>query len=275
MIAFYGVFSVIFLGFGSQEAYSQLSELLDETGGQILTGGWGSVGQAGLVLLSGITGSLNPDLTDAQQVYAGLIFLLTWLTTVWLLRSALAGKPVRLRDGIYNSGAPIVPTALVLVVLFMQLIPAALGIIGFNSAVSAGMFDQGFVAMLVSIVVGLLVVLSTYWIVSTFIALIIVTLPGVYPLQAVRSAGDIVIGRRIRLLLRIAWLIAINIILWVVLMLPLVILARLLAGIAPITSSLPIVPIAMTIVGSMIVVWSATYIYLLYRKVVEDDAQPA
>jgi hypothetical protein len=38
---------------------------------------------------------------------------------------------------------------------------------------------------------------------------------------------------------------------------------------------LPMVPVIMTLLGSVIVVWSASYIYLLYRKVVEDDAQPA
>ena len=275
LVAFYALLSVVFIGLASQAAYIQLSDLLDQTGSEVLTGGWGAVGQASLLLLSGISGSFNPELTDAQQVYAGLIFLLTWLTTIWLLRAAMGGKHVRLRDGLYNAGAPIVATAVVLVVLLIQLVPAALAVLAFNSAVTAGLFEQGFIAMIVSLFCSMLVLLSIYWSVSTFVALIIVTLPGMYPWQAVKSAGDIVIGRRIRILLRIAWLLVINVILWIVVMLPVVLLTRAIGNVAPLVSSLPVVPVIMTVMGSIIVVWSAAYIYLLYRKVVEDDALPA
>ncbi len=275
VVLFYAVLGAVFVGLASQDAYSQLSRLLDDTGDDIFSGGWGSIGQAGLLLYSGLTGSLNPSLTDAQQVYAALIFLLTWLTTVWLLRASLAGKRPRLRDGLYNGGAPIVATAVVLVALFVQLLPAALAVIIMNSAIASSLFDYGFIAMLISVAAGMMILLSTYWATSTFIALIIVTLPGMYPWQAIRTAGDVVIGRRIRILLRITWLMVINAIIWLIVMLPIVLISRWLGGIIPFFDSLPVVPMAMTFIGSIIVVWSATYIYLLYRKVVEDDAQPA
>ncbi len=271
----YAVLGALFVGLASQDAYSQLSQLLDDTGEDIFSGGWGSIGQAALLLYSGLTGSLNPSLTDAQQVYAALIFLLTWLTTVWLLRASLAGKRPRLRDGLYNGAAPLVATAVVLVILLVQLLPAALAIIVMNSAIASSLFDYGFIAMIVSLAVVMLVLLSIYWATSTFIALVIVTLPGMYPWQAVRTAGDIVIGRRIRLLLRILWLMVINAVIWLIVMLPIVLISRWLSGMIQFLESLPVVPMAMTFAGSIIIVWSATYIYLLYRKVVEDDAQPA
>jgi hypothetical protein len=46
---------------------------------------------------------------------------MAWLTTVWLLRNILAGHKIKLRDGIYGSGSPILPTFLVSLILIVDL----------------------------------------------------------------------------------------------------------------------------------------------------------
>ena len=38
---------------------------------------------------------------------------------------------------------------------------------------------------------------------------------------------------------------------------------------------LPLVPITLIVMGALTVIWSASYVYLLYRRIVEDDALPA
>lgn len=275
VILTYAVLGAVFVGLASQDAYSQLSQLLDQTGGEIFTGGWGAIGQAGLLLFSGLSGSLNLELTEAQQIYSALILLLTWLTTVWLLRAILAGKKPRLRDGLYNAGSPIVSTGIVLIVALVQLLPATIGVIVFSSAMTTNLFDSGFMAMIISLGVGALILLSSYWVVSTIMALIIVTLPGMYPWQAVRTAGDLVIGRRLRLLLRIIWMMLGGVLVWIVVVLPVILLIRFLTPVLPFIATIPIVPIAIALITAVVIVWSATYMYLLYRKVVEDDAKPA
>lgn len=275
LVLTYAVLGALFVGLSSQDAYSQLSELLDDTGSDIFSGGWGAIGQAGLLLFSGLSGSLSPQFTDAQQIYSALILLLTWLTTVWLLRGILAGKAPRLRDGLYNAGGPIVATGIVLLVALLQLLPATLGIIVFSSAMTTNLFESGFMAMIISLAVGSLVLLSAYWVVSTLIALIIVTLPGMYPWQAIRTAGDIAVGRRLRLLLRILWMMAGNILVWVAVVLPVIVIDRFIKSAVPIIQNIPVVPVAIALISAIVVVWSATYMYLLYRKVVEDDAKPA
>ncbi len=275
LVLFYAVLGAAFVGLSSQSSYEQLSQLLDETGADVFSGGWGAVGQAGLLLLSGLSGSVAPELSDVQQVYAGIILLLTWLTTVWLLRALLAGKRPRLRDGVYNAGGPIVATGIVLLVLLIQLLPATIGIIVLNSAISTDLFKSGFIAMVISLSVVLLVILSLYWVVSTVIALIIATLPGMYPWQAIRSAGDVVIGRRVRILLRILWLMLGNAFAYIVIVLPVILLDRFIKEAIPAVQAVPFVPVVIALVSSVVVVWSASYLYLLYRKVVEDDASPA
>ncbi|MES2876603.1 MAG: hypothetical protein V4678_04000 [Patescibacteria group bacterium] len=275
LTVFYGVMGAVFVGLYSNDAYTQLSQLLDETGGEVFSDGWGAIGQAGLLLFAGASGSLSPQLNDAQYVYSGLILLLTWLATVWLLRAILAGNRPSLRDGLYNCGAPIVATAIVLIILIVQLLPATIAVIAFNSAMAADLFETGLIAMLVSLVAVLLVIVSMYWVVSTIMALIIVTLPGMFPWRAIRAAGDIVVGRRLRLLLRICWLILSTALAWVAIVLPVIIVDRYLKGLIPFVEPLPIVPVVIAFVSSAVVVWSASYMYLLYRKVVEDDASPA
>jgi hypothetical protein len=274
VVLFYGVLDSIFVGISSQDTYSQLNSLL--TGGSdVFQGGIGAVGQVGIIVLSGITGSFSPQLSESQQIYGFVLSLLTWLTTVWLLRAILSGKKPRFRDALYNSGSPIVATGLVFIVLIIQLIPAALAILAISISISTNLVQAGLISMVVMIAALLLMILSIYWVTSTIFALVIVTLPGMYPWQAIRASGDIVIGRRIRILLRIIWLLFIDLLAWVIVVIPVVILDRLLKSAISWLDWLPLVPIAILVVSSFIVVWSSSYIYLLYRKAVEDGANPA
>lgn len=271
----YAAVGVIFVGFASQDAYDQLSDVLSESGGTILAGGWGEFGKAALLLTSGLSGSFAPQLTDVQQVYAGILGLLAWLTTVWLLRSILNGHTPRLRDGIYSAGSPIVATTIVLVILMIQLIPGILAAVVLNVASSTGILDNGFVSLIFWVIGLLLALISAYWAVSTLIALVVVTLPGMYPWRAIQTAGDLVIGRRLRILLRLLWMSAGIAVSWIVVVLPTILIDRSLKSWLVFLDAVPFVPIAISLVTSAAVVWSGCYIYLLYRKVVDDDAKPA
>ena len=275
LVAFYAVLSGIFVGISSQSTFSEMSDVLQQTGKDILTGAWGEIGKAGLLLISAASGSFAPQLTDAQQVYSVLIVLIVWLTTVWLLRAILNGHTPKLREAIYNSGAPIVPTFLIVLLFFVQLAPFALAALGVSVALATGFLSNGIIGMIFWLIVGLLSVLSLYWVSSTILALVIITLPGMYPMQAIRAAGDLVVGRRLRILLRLLWLVLLIGIGWVVIMIPMILLNHWLTSLWPLLANVPLVPLAILIVTSLATVWSASYVYLLYRKVVDDDAAPA
>lgn len=273
---FYGVLSFLLVGLASQNAYMALADTLRETGSELFTGGWGELGRTTLLLASGLTGNWNEPLTEAEQIYVVFIGLLTWLTAVWLLRAMLAGGKPRLRDGLYSSGAPIVPTFIVCLVVLLQLAPVALSIVAFTSAVATGLITSGGVeAMLFWVVITLLVGLSLYWITSTLIALVVVTLPGMYPLKAIQTAGDLAIGRRVRLLLRLLWLGLTIGISWLIIMVPIMLIDAWVKSVFIAIEWIPVVPVAMMIMSSLTIVWAASYVYLLYRKVVDDDAAPA
>lgn len=275
LVVAYAVLSGIFVGIASQENYSTLTNTLKDTGGQVFDGNWGEVGKASLLFLATVSGSLNPSTDTAQQITGGLIALLTWLTVVWLLRNILAGHKVRLRDGVYSAAAPLVSTFLVALVLIVQLLPLALALIGYSAAQSSGLLAGGVEAMLFWVAASLLALLSLYWVTSTMIALVVVTLPGMYPMRAIKTAGDLVIGRRLRILLRLLWMLLGLGIFWVVVMIPIILLDTWIKGLWSALENVPTIPVVLLVMSSFSVVWISSYVYLLYRRVVDDDAKPA
>jgi hypothetical protein len=271
----YGLLTGVLVGIGSQETYSTLTDTLQETGSEVFEGNWGQLGQAGLLFASIATSGLTGTPSEAQQIYAALLVLLVWLTTVWLLRNLLAGHKVRMRDGLYSAGAPIVPLFIVSLLLVIQLLPLGLALIAYSAASASGLLEGGVEAMLFWAVAGLLAVLSLYWIVSTFMAMIVVTLPGMYPGRALRTAGDMVVGRRVRILLRLLWMLLVIALAWAVVLIPFILLDAGIKNLWPTIEWLPVVPVVLLLLGILSVVWSSAYVYLLYRRVVDDDAKPA
>lgn len=271
----YTVLTIVLVGIGSQETYTSLIETLDETSSELAAGDVGQVGEAVLLFASIGSSGLTGSLSEAQQIYSVILGLLVWLTTIWLLRNILAGHAVKIRDGLYNAGSPILATFLIVLVMVVQLIPLIIGFIGYTAASASGLIAGGVESMLFWIAAVLLGTLSLYWMTSSFFALIIVTLPGMYPFRALRTAGDMVVGRRLRILGRILWMFLVIAATWMVVLIPAILIENLLRGAWDVIATVPIIPIVIVILGTLSTIWSSSYIYLLYRRVMDDDAKPA
>lgn len=266
----YAVLYAVLVGIQSQETYTTLSDLLKETSGDAFSGNWGAIGQAGLLLVTVASSGVSTEATESQQIFSVFIFLLIWLTTVWLLRNLLAGHKVKLRDGLYSSGAPLFATVVITLVIAIQLIPVAVAFIAYNAATTTGLIEAGgAAAMLFWIGAGLLALLSLYWVTSSLFAMIIITLPGMYPYRAIRTAGDMVLGRRIKILLRWLWMGLMIILAWAVIMIPMILLDMGVKSLWPAIEWLPIVPVTALLMAAASTVWMSAYVYLLYRKVVD------
>ena len=271
----YVLVTIAVSGVGQQDSYSNLVATLKTSGGDLFKGDFGPVAQAGLLLAASVSSGLSPDVTQAQSVIGSLAVLFGWLAAVWLLRNILAGHQPRLRDALYNSGSPVLATALVSFFAIIQLLPAAIALIVYTAAQNSGLLDSGVSAMLVWSGISLLGILSLYWISSTFIALVVVTLPGMYPMRAIRAAGDLVTGRRLRVLYRILWLIFVVVLIWLVVMIPIILFDDWVKKLVPTINWLPLVPISIISLSSLTLIFTSSYIYLLYRRIVDDDASPA
>lgn len=266
----YIILLAILVGLGSQDTYNTLTDTLQQTGTGLSQGDISQLGQAGLLFLTIATVGITNNPTEAQQIYAVLLVLMVWLTTVWLLRNKMAGHKVKLRDGLYNAGAPILSLFIVCLVLLVQLIPLLIVGIGYGAANSSGLLNSGVESMLFWVAASLLGLLSLFWATGTLFGAIVVTLPGMYPLKALRNAGDLVLGRRIRILLRWLWMFLAVTVLWAVVLIPVILIDLWLKSVWPFFASVPLVPVVLAMLGTISVIWISGYVYLLYRKVVDD-----
>jgi hypothetical protein len=272
LAAIYLVLFTVLVGIGSQETYTSLSDTLQDAGTSVVGGDFSQLGEAGTLFLTIATVGISETPTESQQIYIGLLGLLVWLTTVWLLRNKMAGHKVTLRDAMYNAGSPIVSLFLVLLVLLVQMIPILLAVIAYSAAASSGLLNGGVEAMLFWIGASTLGLISIFWATSTFFAMIIVTLPGVYPMKALRSAGDLVLGRRLRIVLRWVWMFVAVAVAWVIVLVPALLLDIWLRSIWPAYGTVPVIPLLLAVLGTVTLIWCANYVYLLYRKVVDESA---
>ena len=271
----YGLLSIFMVGIASQSSYSTLVDTIQATGGNLVSSGWGKIGEAGILFVATMTGSISENLTEAQQIYAGILILLTWMTSVWLLRNILAKNKVKLRDGLYNAGSPILSTFIVSIIIIIQLVPAGLAMVGFGAASATGLLNNGVEAMLFWVVAGLLSLISVYFVISSLFALVIITLPGMYPFEAIKMSGDLVVGRRLRILGRLVWALFLIAVVWVIILIPLIMLDNWLSGVWSVVNSIPVIPIAFLTLTSLTIIWASSYLYLLYREIIKDDSQSA
>lgn len=274
LIIFAVVFNVLLVGLMSEQTYVQFQQTLEDTNAQIAGGEVGNFAKAGLLLISTVTtGGLTGGLGESQTIFAVIIFLLIWLVTIYLLRFILAGKKVKLRDGLYNACSPLISTFVIFLVAFIQTIPLLLVIFTYSAAVQTDFLSTPFYALVYFIFAAALIILSSYLLSSTLIALVAVTAPGLYPMTALKTASDLMAGRRIRFIIRLIFLIVVLAVVWVVIMLPLITIDLWLKGIWSWLEGVPFVPVLLLIMTCFTFVYISTYLYLYYRRVLayEDD----
>ncbi len=260
LLGLYVVVSIVLIGISQQEEYRTLTGALSDVSQD---GSIDALTQIGGLFGATLLGSLNSSLTEVQQFYLVGVYVLTWLTVIWLLRQLTAGNLVKVRDGLYSAGSPLISSFLVISLMFLQVVPGALGVLLFAFAIQSGS-AAGVVAMIFGVMAVLLIVLSLYWISSSLFALVIVTLPGTYPMTAIRGASEIALGKRTQLLRRLLWLVFVLLLLWVVVLFP-----ALLIDYWVKVEWLPIVTIAIQIATGASLIYGSSYVFLLYRRMID------
>ncbi len=272
LILLIAVLNVFLVGLMNEDTFVQLQKSIDETSEDIQMGKLGTFAKSGLLLVSTITtGGLAQNQTEVQQIFATLLFIITWLVTIYLLRHILAKHKVKLRDGLYNALAPFISTLIVGLVIFIEAIPAMIVIIAYSAAVATDFLSTPFYALIFFIFAALLTLLSVYLISSSLVAMVAVSAPGLYPLVAIHTANDLLAGRRIKFIIRVLYLIVTLVVVWVIVMLPLIALDLFLKSILPVLSGLPFVSFELLVMSCFSAVYATTYLYLYYRRLLDYE----
>lgn len=234
---------------------------------------FGEVGKAGLIVISTFsTGGLVRSPNDSQKMAMFLIALFAWLAVVQLCRDIVGGKKkLSLRDALYSCGAPIIPMVVTSFVMLVQMIPAFLAVIVFAAAQATNFASIGAENAMFTAGALLLVSISIYWVMGSFLAMIITTNPRIYPAQALKLAGDMISQRRLKVLYRLIWAVLLLAVLWFGILIPLILLVNWASSAVDFIQNIPIVQVSMLILSSFSIVFLSVYIYLLYRKILDVD----
>lgn len=259
------VMYIVFVGTMSEASYVQFQDVLDETSKQVAGGDIGGAAKAGLILVSAVTtGGLSGESSEAAAVFAVLTFLTIWLVTIFLVRHLMARHKVKLRDGLYNAMTPLISTLLVLIVVLIQCVPIFVLIVVYSAAVQTEFLTTPFYALVFFVFAALMILISGYLLSSSVIALAAVSAPGLYPMKALRTASELMMGRRVRFILRLIALILVLAIVWVIVMLPLILFDMWMKTFAW-TEGIPFVPVCFAVVLCFTGIYVTVYIYKYYR----------
>ena len=213
---------------------------------------------AGLVVFASLLGSNNSTGSDVAGAYRLFLVLIFSLAIIWLLRQTSAGATLRLRDAFYKGMYPLIPFILVVLVIGLQLIPLAIG-----SAVYSLVIGQGIAVLLIekilwAVLFAGLALLSLYMATPSVMALYIVTLPNMTPLNALRSARELTKNRRFRVLRKILFMPLLFLIIAALIVVPVIILLPLLAK------------YVFFVLSTIALLGAHGYLYTLYRELLNE-----
>lgn len=265
MVVIMVVMNAVLIGLMSASTWSQYESTLDEASLQVAGGDVGAVGKAGLLLLSTITtGGLANDSSEVETVFSVILLLVVWLVVIFLLRHLFAGHKVKLRDGFYNALTPLISTLVVLVIAVVQCIPIFLLVIAYSAAVQTEFLATPFYALVFFIFAALMILISGYLLSSSLMAMVAVSAPGLYPLKAIGTASELMMGRRTRFILRLVALVIALALTWVVVMLPLILFDMGMKNFEW-AQGVPFMPVCMVAMVVWTEMYVAAYLYIYYR----------
>lgn len=188
---------------------------------QAFTGHFGSLASSFsvFVALVGSSGNGSSQAAGGYQLFLGLVVS---LALIWALRQRYNGQLIRIRDAYYKGMYPLVPFILVLLVVGLELIPFIAAALVYALIVNNGIITVVFEQLILLILVIAVSLWSFYMASAAVIALYIATLPDMMPKQALRSARELVNGRRWTVLRKILALPIVLFIIAAVIMLPII-----------------------------------------------------
>jgi len=177
------------------------------------------------VVFGYLLGNASTTVSDVASVYQTFLVLYISLVTIWALRHVGTKQEPRAKQALYDGIRPLVPFMGVLAVIFLQLIPFYVGNYIFLAVINGGFAITGPEIFVWGLLFGALTLLSLYMISSSVFALYIVTLPGLKPMQALRSARNLVLYRRFEILRKVLFLPLILMLAAAIIFIPLIIFA--------------------------------------------------
>lgn len=208
----------------------------------------------------------------AKEYPAYIIILLGWLVLVYIARHVYGtNRPMKLRDALYQAGAPIISVLMIVLLIMIQLLPLALVMLAYTALSGASYISDGIQIenMGAWCIIALVAVLTLYWMITSLMCLVTVTIPGIYPLRAYYETSIQMSGRRVKVLLRLLMMLVPVVIVWVIALIPTVLIDDHFKF-----ANFPLVGIVGSVLVAATYIWLTAYIYMFYRRIIDSPLQP-
>lgn len=212
-----------------------------------------SINTFSYILSNNTTNSSNAS----SGIYQVVLILLFSLVFIYVFRKAFKKEKANLKESFYQSMYPLVPFLLILFIILLELIPMDIGLALYSIVSGGGIINSSVEqAFLVILLIGF-VSLSLYLLSNSVVSLYIVTLKDMTPFNALRSAKQLVVGRRYSVILTLLVLPLILLLITGAILLPLIMLIPALAS----WTYFIILILALPLVHA--------YLYSLYRELIK------
>ena len=206
-------------------------------------------------LIGNSTSSQNSSVNAG--IYQTILLIIMSLAVIWTLRQAYKNSKLRVRDAFYRGMYPLIPFIMILIIIGLELIPLLIGGSLYSEVMTNGIAVGALEKSLWALQFIALAIVSLYMMTSTLFALYIVTLPDMTPLKAIRSARELVRGRRWEVMRKILFMPLFVILVALVIMIPVILLITAAASWIFLVLSL------------MCLVFIHSYLYGVYRELLE------
>lgn len=142
---------------------------------------------------------------DGANVWLLFLLILMSMTQIWMIRQIVVdGTRPSIKQALYKGPAQIVPFAMMTLLALVQLIPFTAGLYLLESVIVFQIVVSAWEILLFVSIFVLLGAISYYWMVTSVVALYIVTLPDITPMTSWHTARNLVEGRRVIVARRLA-----------------------------------------------------------------------
>ncbi len=203
-------------------------------------------------------GKSNSNSAPLSGIYQSILLTLGSLAIIWGLRKAKKFQAFTVKEAFYKSTNQLLPFILVVAIMSIQLLPFSIMASIYNMAITNGVVVSGLEQLLFLV----LLAISGFWsfrmITGTIFAPYIATLPDLEPIHAVRSASELVGGRRLILWRKFVFLMIALLVLVSLAITPFILLMPLLA------------PWAFLFLIGVALALSHAYLFVLYRELLGE-----
>ena len=249
----YGLLDIFLAnGFGNSNA-PQLKQQLS----QVFSGNLAVLGSSA-VIFADLISSSGGGSNKAAGAYQLFFTIIISLALIWSLRQTVAGGTFRIRDALYKGMTPLVPFVLVLLLVCAQLLPFIVGASIYNMVITHGIAVLNIEKITWGLLFAALTMWSLYMLAASIVALYIVSLPDMTPMQALNNSRGLVRGRRWTVIRKIIFLPFGLLILSALIMLPFIVFAT------------PLAKYVFFLLSIAMITLTHGYMYNLYRDLLDE-----